>query len=76
MTNLVPVNTNLPSTNLATLRSAGGSLFGAAKNLLGKGLRLFSNLHPAAKAVAIAGTALVATNALSGSKHEAAQRVA
>ena len=79
MSNLVPAKAQLPATlaaTAATSTAAKGGLWGAAKGLFSAGLKAFSNLHPAAKVAVVAGTALVASKALSSSKEPAAQRVA
>jgi len=79
MSDLVRVNPNKLTTAAsigASVADKSSTLLGMAKNFIAKGMKWFGNLHPAAKAVAVAGTALVALNAVSGSKHPAAQRVA
>lgn len=81
MSNSVPHHAHLPASVTTALASRtpparAGGLWGAARGLIGNLWTFFRGLHPAAQALAVAGTAIAAARTVSGSKHEAAQRVA
>ena len=65
------------SSTAGAAASSSGGLLGAARGLMSR----FASLHPATKAIAIAGAGLLALNAIPSGKgeasdHPAAQRVA